>query len=283
MTPLFILLPLGLWSFTCLWRREYRPFIKRFNHGLIFSCFTLLGLVAGGDNLSVTNLPLVVAPFLLFSFTYVINAFYDQIEDRLNGRWLGLPKWHLPFHYVLVLLLLIVIPRPELIIAFCLTELYHNPNVRFKQYWLFQNMAEGLAAGLMFSMGGGPLLWAVVLGFLFAILSNIKDVEDEAGDRFAGNYTVFAILAERLGIWEARRLFTSVWVFSLVILEVAIGIFILTRETPRFSLMIPVFMITIVIFLYHKYFFRFGPEAQIWGSNAVLLSIALPQLTGAVL
>ena len=195
----------GMYGLYVVWNQKALAlFLKRTGHATLFSLCALAGFLAMGKPI---EWHLVLGPGFLFFSTYIINAFYDQAEDTINGRELVLSEEHRLLQYLFIVGFLgSFIQAPKslglFLGLFVLTELYHNPKFRLKKVMGFQSISEGVGAGLCFCLGGYHPL-AIGLGLIFGMLSQIKDVSDYEGDSQNRIQTWFVILVERYGKTEA--------------------------------------------------------------------------------
>ena len=184
--------------------RGYGPFWKRLGHASIWSILVWAGSVRGGfvD-------PFVIAmPGCLFLGTYVVNAFRDQVEDYANGRLLGIKNPSDAYCAIALMVLGSYLHEItwQAVVLWLLTEVYSLPALgRLKRWGWAQMILEGLAAGICFSLCGVWDLWTIVVGSVRAIGCIIKDVDDMAGDRLAGNKTFCVWLSHRIGDTAVRR------------------------------------------------------------------------------
>ena len=206
----------------------YRPYLRRVGHALIFVQLTAMGFLYRGV---IPDLWVCLGPGLLFFQTYVVNGFYDHQEDGVNGRRHQLSEAHLYLNYAYAFTLFITMyyqDRPlgalMLMALFLVTEFYHNPLVRLKRFGLCQNLLEGIGAALCFGFGAGFPLASLWVGLGFALVSNLKDLDDWRGDLHAGNETFLALAIQRWG-WQpvlivVRRtclvLMTAAFILSIV-------------------------------------------------------------------
>ena len=206
----------------------YKPLLLRLGHGTVFIFIGILGYTSQD---AAIDWVAVSAPALLFFQTYVINAFYDTREDRLNGRILLLEPVHLTINYGFALQTVLWgfqhHPRLGTVLAalFLVTELYHNPHIRLKRYGIAQSLLEGMGAALVFSLGGGATATALIVGAAFGIASNLKDLDDHFGDHHAGVNTLLNALIVRLGrelavlLYKAAFLAAGATAVSLALLH----------------------------------------------------------------
>lgn len=182
------------------------PFWKRLAHATVWGVITWLGAVVTGQAL---DLWVVLLPIGLFWNVYVINAWHDQVEDEVNQRGLRMEIAKVRVQYIMIVFGGLVAWAHDVVLVYLalwlITEAYHCPRFGRLKRWGFAQMGcEGLCGALCWSSLGGWSWWTVGAGLVVGCLSVIKDIDDMAGDRIAGNRTLSVWLSERWGEMATR-------------------------------------------------------------------------------
>lgn len=191
---------------------SFKATFRKFHHSLTRGILVLFGAqIAGAANW------VSLFDAVIFIFAYVLiqaeNDYFDKDIDRVTNRESAITADDLIyvrfFMALLVLTVYMVQPAVSILLGlfFLFGFAYNHPALRFKSGFLKASFVEGSTAFVCVLSGifsvpkdgvGSAELWlAIAVGVIFAIISNIRDFKDFAGDKKKNIRTLYVVLEER--------------------------------------------------------------------------------------
>ena len=245
----------------------YHDLFCRGGRALWFGLWAWAGFVWAGTPVA---WPEVGAVVLAYQTTYIANAFWDQAEDRANGRFLCLSAYH--HHLALILgwitVLLAGLQRLEAGLLLAIATLaglaYHHPRTRWKRFGTAQVALEGLAGAAVFALGWGWQPGAWLAGALMGLGAVLKDLPDLKGDQAAGHRTWMLLATHRWGVPRVHH-----WARTSLSLLLALLALVGWNQGSRIGPM--VFLVLALL----TYIYGLRGERWIWVANSALLTLNL--------
>lgn len=231
--------------------------LKRFPHTLMRGALVFVGAqLAGGF----TAFSAIVAMSYMAGFMFIQaeNDFYDKKLDAATSRESAISGDDLLFiRFFMALFVLnfwILNFEESLLLGlfFLLGFFYNHPSFRLKRHFIGSSLIEGGAAFLgilagIFSIQRGvsasELGIIALLAAIFAVISNIKDYKDFAGDKKMGMQTLYVWLSQQ-GI-SPERLHGAIIALMSAVYASSIAMFFFFFHVP-ISLLAPLLILLVI-------------------------------------